>query len=76
MRIFEANIPFMVFFFQFVALVFDAKFFVFAVLRFEANHMWGSTFNNIAKSLALLGTIKHRTTPLRPMFITDAGGYL
>ncbi len=34
--VFEANIPFMVFFFHFVALVFDAEFFVFAVLRFEA----------------------------------------
>ena len=34
--VFEANIPFMVFFFHFVALVFEAELFVFAVLRFEA----------------------------------------
>ncbi len=34
--VFEANIPFMVFFFHFVALVFEAEFFGFAVLRFEA----------------------------------------
>ena len=34
--VFEANIPFMVFFFHFVAAVFEAQFRVFAVLRFEA----------------------------------------
>ena len=34
--VFEANVPFMVFFFHFVALVFEAQFRVFAVLRFEA----------------------------------------
>ncbi len=34
--VFEANIPFMVFFFQFMALVFDPEFLVFAFLRFEA----------------------------------------
>ena len=34
--VFEANIPFMVFFFHFVALVLESEFGVFAVLRFEA----------------------------------------
>ncbi len=34
--VFESNIPFVVFFFHFVTLVFDAEFCVFAVLRFEA----------------------------------------
>ena len=34
--VFKANIPCMVFFFHFVALVLDAEFFVFAFLRFEA----------------------------------------
>jgi hypothetical protein len=34
--VFEANVPFVVFFFHFVALVFEAEFLVFAVLRFEA----------------------------------------
>ena len=34
--VFQANIPFMVFFFHFVAFVFDADFLILAFLRFEA----------------------------------------
>ncbi len=35
-RIFEENVPRVVFFFHLVALIFDAKFLLFAGLRFEA----------------------------------------
>jgi hypothetical protein len=35
-RVFEANVPLVVIFFHFVALVLDAQFLLFAVLRFEA----------------------------------------
>ena len=34
--VFHANIPFMVFFFHFVALILDAELLLFAFLRFEA----------------------------------------
>ena len=51
--VFEANIPFMAFFFHFVALVFEAEFLVFAALRFEANlglALFGSELDEVVQT--------------------------
>jgi hypothetical protein len=43
-------------FFQFVALIFEAHFLFFALLRFESKLRIGRGISEIAKSLAFLGT--------------------